>query len=271
MHVYARVCTRMHACARVCTRYACVRTCMHALPLTPQVRWWTVTLRNAGLTLAESWQHSHRGRYGGALVVAGRHSLWSLMGVQGPAGVQRPAGVQGPAGRKASAEASGARWNEASSPLDSSSLANISAIRSVLMGEQTNTLALYPVPCALCPVPCTLYPPPYDPYSWVSRSTPLPKTAQPSPLLPCTMYPVPCTLYPIPCTLRDCTAVLSVSSPPLHPPPLHPPLCSLTGHPFEPHGEKIARSPPTVSSAMTLQRPQTSYICQVSQPLACST
>lgn len=47
----------------------------------PEVRWWTTRLRRGGTILPETWVHSHRGRYGGCLVVAGRHSLWSLAGM----------------------------------------------------------------------------------------------------------------------------------------------------------------------------------------------
>ena len=47
----------------------------------PEVRWWTTRLRRGGTILSETWVHSHRGRYGGCLVVAGRHSLWSLAGM----------------------------------------------------------------------------------------------------------------------------------------------------------------------------------------------
>ena len=47
----------------------------------PAVRWWTGVLPRAGSILPEAWVHSHRGRYGGVLVVSGRHSLWSLAGV----------------------------------------------------------------------------------------------------------------------------------------------------------------------------------------------
>jgi len=47
----------------------------------PMVRWWTLTLPNAGTILPQFYVHSHRGRYGGALVVKGRHSLWSLAGM----------------------------------------------------------------------------------------------------------------------------------------------------------------------------------------------
>jgi len=48
----------------------------------PAVHWWNLHVTHGGSFLSgpdAAWIHSHRARYGGGLIVAGNHTLWSLL------------------------------------------------------------------------------------------------------------------------------------------------------------------------------------------------
>ena len=47
---------------------------------TDRIYWWRYRMRDQGSLLPGSYLHAHRARYGGFLMVAGRHSVGSLTG-----------------------------------------------------------------------------------------------------------------------------------------------------------------------------------------------
>ena len=95
----------------------------------PHIRWWSYSLSRDGELVLPAWVHSHRGRYGGALVVRNNHSLWSL--AQLPARcLEDPADSAG-----ASADAAGSRGPNAPGGGECAALFDLSRMLKRLKGN----------------------------------------------------------------------------------------------------------------------------------------